>query len=463
MSDAQALLVKRNREIAEIRDESVRTEEELESLQVQNKDLLEFTSNLDSEVVRQSARAAAAEAQAAELEAVLRDHEEELSAQQNTHSAAASVLHRQVEAWESEVRQAESERIAEEQRAEQLIAGLGSLRNEVDAENSTIDDLRRSREEFSRASSDPAGVVPGLDADLLALDRRAATARSESVASKSRIEAIQAELSAEQGRRDELGRSLRKAVGEQASVPARLQALEGQLAARGGDPATIIAAFRAATDGDVALRPSVGDDAEAVAKAEQLRKELNSVEETCQELRTSLERKREKKAQEDNKMQDELDRTRGDLQKHLQKTVSASNAEVQYLENEVASSETHSMNEALAEQACSQKVARLREERSEMIAEQDSAHTKSKADAGRCGQLSEECRDARGQMEDAEQQIAVFLARVTEDEAEKRKVQAEGDARARKVRGMIEDLWRGIREQASRADVAVPSVVLHGQ
>lgn len=463
MSDAQALLVKRNREIAEVRDESVRTEAELETLQIQNKDLLETSSNLDSEVSRQAARALVAEAQTAELEAVLRGREEELSTQQDAHKAAASVLHRQVAAWESEIRQAENEGYSEEQRAESLIVELGRLRQELDVENGSIDELRQSRQEFSRVSSEFAGVVPGLEAELLALDRRAASARSESSASKSRIETIQAELSAEQVRRDELGRSLRKAHAEQASVPTRLQTLEGQLAARGGDPAAIIAALRAVSDGDVAVPPSTGDEAEAAAKAEKLRTELNAVEETCQELRTSLDRKRGQKLQAADKLQGELDRTRGDLQKTLQLAVSASNSEIQHLENEVAMSETHSMNEALAERTCSQKVTRLREERSEMITQQDLALTKSQNDAGRCGQVTEECRQARAKAEDAEQQIAVFRARVTEDEAEKRKVQAEGDARAVKVRGMIEDLWRGIRAQASRADITVPSVVLQSQ
>jgi len=260
-------MVKRNREIAEVREQLLKADQQLDVVQARNHSLLEESSELDSELARNYyARGAVCEQQLAELFELSEHRVSEIAAQQARRDAATSGL--RAEAAEQRARLATAETGAENERcrAEGLEAEMRRLRARLEAEEGGLAELRKRREEQGRAAADQSGAILNasrqFDDELQAMQARQAAQSDEFSAAKLRFQTVEAQLAEERRRREDLNHALRKAVSEQVGDPGQLMALEAAVEAQGGSPAAVLARVRAAAE-----EASSGIEAPAAAAA----------------------------------------------------------------------------------------------------------------------------------------------------------------------------------------------------
>lgn len=427
-------LVKRNREIAEVREGLVKADQVLGVVRARNSKILEEISALDSDVSEHCARAAISEQHLAELFYVARDRSCEAAQQQVAHVAAVAALRAEAAQNSERLRPFEVQAEAEWRRAEGLEAEIERLNARLGAEEAALSLLKRTHaDHLSVGSSAVLSATRDSDHQLQAISAQIATHVSEAVGAKRRCEELESELSSERQHREDIGLSLRKAIAEQTGDVAKLQALESAVVAQGGDPQATIG--RAAVGGAIGNIPS---------EVEELRRQLQVSEDQRENLRLSLARSREHDRQMAARLQAQLDAARTELQRSLQQASEAHTSQVGQLEQEIQTERQRGVDEALAEQMCTERVLQLKEKRDRIRGERASTVGQIHAGDSRATVLEEELRRVRGEVKNAELRSATFQERGERADRRRREVQAEGEMRSTKIRGMIEELWKGL-------------------
>lgn len=429
-------LVKRNREIAEVREQLIKADADLDVVQAENSQLLEEVSVLDSELFNEGQRAGSAEQRLAELWDGARRADSELAQQQAAHVAAVAAL--KVEAAEQTDRLgvASSETEAERRRADGLDAELARLRARLEAEEASLSAFRAEREEKLRAAGAAARQkLMGASGSAAAEEVAEADTRREALDSEERdarrdAQELEAQLTAARARREDLNQSLRRAVADHAADGPRLQGLEAELQARGGRLDELLAGAAPAS---------------AANSAEELRAELREAKEQRESLEAQLSRARNSSGQSTIRLQGQLDAARGELQASLREASDAHHSQVYQLEQEIQAERQRGLDDSLAERAAAEQARRLLEERARIAEERGADLLRAQADSGRCAALEEELLRLRSEVRRSEATFASTEDHASRDERRRREAQAEGDRRVAKVRAMIEELWGALR------------------
>jgi hypothetical protein len=461
-------LVKRNREIAEVRDQMDKSQKQLATGQARNKVLLEEASELDSEIYRQCDRCAKSEERCALLEDEARLRDEEQAQQHAKHEAADANAENKVERIDSELKDAEAKANEEQRLAELAAVELAGFRASLEVEEEALEKARQAREEFNRPreSAGPAAAAAmAAEAQRKALQSQCDAQKAEEATLRQRAKELEAERSKQKESRIELVRRLQEADAKGSDHAGRLQELEAAVAAKGGDASAIVAEVHAearaaatALGGD-APRPSIqrrdSQQLEVFKKASDLQK--------VQEKRKSLELNagtlREQGDQDAQNLQAALDDARSQLQRTLREAANSNALEVSKLESEVQKERQTSALEAVTEQHCIERIDELKratrdtQSRSELATE--SRRQQQLAEAARCTTLSSELVSVRAEMGAAEGRLTASTRRAAEAEVRRAKAEAEGHRRVAKVRGMIEKLWSEIRSQAELSEAGM--------
>mmetsp|Transcript_105200 Transcript_105200/g.209126 ORF Transcript_105200/g.209126 Transcript_105200/m.209126 type:complete len:457 (+) Transcript_105200:86-1456(+) len=441
------LLLKRNREIAEVREELVRLESQLDGAQAKNHTLLEETSVLNTAVAQQSARAAVYESQLADLFEQRREKETELAKQQAAHMGDVARLSGEVAAHKESLECDEADAEAKRKSMESLDLELVALQEQLELEDNALTQLRKSLQEQGLTGDSPhlAASMRAVEDEIEAMRARHHGEQSDAASAKQQLADLEAEISNERSLRDEVSDALRKAVLEQARDPAHFQATRAALEARGGDAAASLNKFYQSGN--------VFDTSSGVLdRTAQLRNELQASEDQCKALQHSLDTTLNQDKQTQVELNSQLDGARNELQKSLRDVADAHSVEVNKLESEVQAERQCVADEEVAQRMCADQVVQLKELRSKVLDEQSSAFVRTSAGAGRCAALVEELLRVQGEVQSTGRRCSNLQERLSEAEQQGRDARANGVMRARKIRGMIEALWEGLRHTRAGAE-----------
>lgn len=444
-------LLRRNREIIEVRDELHRADKQLNAIQAHNAVLLEESAELDSQIFGICGQAAAAEQRTADLWDVARRSKEELVGQQAARRATTVSRAREVESHEEALKRAESEAVLERRRAEEMNVEFPRSQERLETEEASLALVHRSLEDSGAASSvvraeeATLAAAGAAEAELESINMRRHMENEEIVGLRRKTDTMEAELSAERERRSRLSHELRETAAEQVSDPSRHQALEVAIAncKSKGAVATGIAASLPS-----AGRGGFSDDVTA-----ELREELRTMEEQEKVHLSSLERTRGNATQAAMGLQGALNDARAELQRSLRDAAQTHSTEVGRLEDEVQVERQRGAGEDREAQRCLGRAGALRDTRLRLLGQRESTLTHARADAlaeaKRCAQLSEDLKRVRGEVVDEENRSLDASQCIKMAEQRKAQAQMEGEQRAANVRVMIEDLWRRIKVSAA--------------
>jgi len=442
-----ALLLKRNREIHEVREELLRVESQLDGAQAKNHALLEETSVLNTTVAQQSARAAVFESQLADLFEERRETETEFAKQQAAHMAVVARLHGEVAAHKESLEYDEADAEAKRKSMESLDIDLAAMREQLELEDNTLMQLRNSLQEQGRIGDSPhlAAAMRAVEDEVEAMRAQHRGEHDDAASAKHQLAALEAEITAERSLRDEVSDALRKAVLEQARDPVHFQATKAALEVRGGDPAAALEKFYQAGG-------AMETSSAALDRAAQLKSELQASEDQCKALQDSLDTTLDHDKQAQVKLNSQLDGARNELQQSLRAVADAHSSEVNKLESEVQAERHCVADEEVAQRMCADQVVQLKELRSKVLDEQSSAFVRTSAGAGRCAALVEELLRVQGEVESTGRRCSALRERLSESEQQSREAKANGVMRVRKLRGMIETLWEDLRRTRVAAE-----------
>jgi len=438
-------LIQRNREIAEVREAMLQTDKRLDEAQTRNHILLEETSVLDSTIYEHSGRAASAESQLAALFAQRREKEEELSKQRAVQEAQKTALQGKIADRTEKLHRSEANAASRKDSITALDGEIARLQALLEAENTTIASVRAARQEpflGRRPTLDAweAETLRFVEDELEAVHRRQEEHRAEAASARHCFDNLEAELAAERGRRDDVSASLRGAAVEQAEGTKRLRTAEASVASRGGDAKAVLAKLRG-TDSAV---PSSSSSAVAERVA-LLRSELQTSEEQSKSLQASLDAQRSQDAQAAEKLGEQLDGARSELQQSLKQAADAHNSEVAKFEQQIQAERQRAVDEEVTQRICMDQITQLKAARDRAQNERGCAIVRTQAEAGRCAALVEELQRVQGELRSAEGRLVAIQERVAQAEQRARDVKSDGARRVAFVRGKIEVLWQGLR------------------
>jgi len=442
------MLWKRNREIAEVRDEVQKAEKRLDELQAKNQGLLEETAKLDTEVSRHSTRAAASEMRVAQFMDAARSREQRAAEQKAAQDDAMAAFDLEAKAHSDERERLEAELSSYRTRMEELTSDLERHRSCQEAWDDDLVAVRKMREDLRGKGQEESGAVleakRALEQRLQDLESECkAEADAEDVA-RSRCAAFEEENQVERSRCDTLNQSLREAVSEQAESKVRVQRLEASLAERGGDPASVLAGARGGSAGGGA------SDAE-VKYMEQLRSELRTAEEQCEGSKASIQRSRANTKEATDRLQLKLDIARDDLQRSLKLAAETHGATVANMESEVQAQKQLVASEVRSEMACAEAIARLTDKRKRLRAQQGEASANAGAQAGQCEEAQAKMRQVRASIALAEDRTAAMVRQTEQAEAKRKEVERDSADRIAKGRLKLQELWKALRVQSVKA------------
>eukprot|EP00927_Polykrikos_kofoidii_P072212 TRINITY_DN68356_c0_g1_i1.p1 TRINITY_DN68356_c0_g1~~TRINITY_DN68356_c0_g1_i1.p1 ORF type:complete len:489 (-),score=100.99 TRINITY_DN68356_c0_g1_i1:83-1549(-) len=447
---AGGILIKRNREIAETRDELVKAQQRLNAVQVKNQVLLEENSEVDSEVFAHSSRAAKSEERLAELFDSSTIHQEELAQAEAAHARSVAGLTRKISVH-IEAREGAEMEIAERRRR---VGGLGAeldkLRGLAKEHSGNILQAREALQDGNRTKALESNVESVVARDLERRlegihEERAAHDAMEAVA-RVRVNELEIERKEESRRVEELSMRLRETVEEQRKDTARIQQAEAVYVKKGGDASAVLAAAKAAASANGAT----GNEARSVRARRDghLRAELAKTEEQNAALRATLQSTLSSYNEEVIRVQGKLDRARDDLRKNLQEAAVAQGAGASKLEEEIEVEKGYHVSEDALHRALLERMETLTEARSAAEEWRHEAVTGKACDVGRCRSLAAELDELRSETEEMESGVVVSQEAIAESEFRTQSEQAEGAVRIAKLREALDELRRALMEQA---------------
>ncbi|CAJ1440684.1 unnamed protein product [Effrenium voratum] len=380
MDDRPSLLLRANRQIAEVRDELARVDVQVDNIQAKNAGFLEEISLLDTEVTRLCARTALSEQQLAE------------SFEKKSH--------------------ARQER--EEKKAEQE-ASIAQLREQLRERQQALETAEQSAKAWQ--SNTAVGLAATSKSDLRAAESKESSQRSLVEASRTRSSKLEEEICEERRRQQELHRSLRRAIEDRESSVENENSLKAAIRAKGADP-----------DGP-------GSTEGSKLEAEEMRRTELACVEKCSKIRSSLAELDKKTAQDTSALQRSLDDAREEVQRSLAQAAEVQRAEVSSLEHKVQAERQRASIEAVSESTCHGRLERLRSTLARM-------HTQPKAQSSK--RLSDELRRTKQEVVNAELQLQDRQGEVQRLDRQKQEAQAQGLREAQQVKAKIQEIWRSV-------------------
>lgn len=397
-----ALLVRRNREIAEVREDLQSAEKKLETLQVKNQSLLEQRSLLDSEISGHSNRAAAAEMKLAELFDQEHPLAEQLAEQKEEHRRAMEGLERSQARRQELLDEVKRDQQKSEERSSGLEAELRKLQAELDEETALRESVRRQRDTLRHPTAIAGGANPAVQKEIDQL----------------------ATVDLRPGEEANFGRSQVVASPQDAEDPAKTQPLEATVGQLGGDAAASDGGSNTAEDDEVRLAL--------------MHRELGESQEQIRILRARMENEQMRDTQKAERLQRELDDARQQLSASLHDANEAHQNQVKLLELEEEVQAEREQERALEQQS------------EEMVG--------SEADREAVESLQFEFQQARAEQEAAEHQYSLYRDQVVAAESRRQEAEARGVQDAAKLRQSLEELWKGLRMVRMRVEQGSPVV-----
>lgn len=435
-------LVRRNREIAEIRDEVKRAEAQVGTVQVKNKALLEQYSELDSEHFQQCGRAAVAEAKLAQLFNHATEMSERLESQRAAHHAEIQALERQAAHSQDQLRQAEASADSHRQRAEQISAEIDGHVEMLNDEQAALNQIQRAREAKRFGFSDAIGAemqaLRAIDDEIQTTEVLCKTRRDDVANARDKLGQLEAEHESEQRQHEAVSQRLRAAVADQATGVNRLQVLRDSARSNGINYAEW-ASWK-------------HDDESVVPALAEIRAELDSAREQRDHAEEVLQRMQAQDLTTQGHAQSELDNARRQLQESLKEAAAAHGSEVSRLEDQVQATRQRADTEHQAELAHAAQVSRLKETLQCVDDQRVRDMATAQAEAGVCSDLIRQLEQLRSEVAPAEQRLVAFRVQEATAERKKQRADEEASARVAKLRGMIEDLWKNLRSHALRIE-----------
>eukprot|EP00930_Biecheleria_cincta_P076315 TRINITY_DN63515_c0_g1_i1.p1 TRINITY_DN63515_c0_g1~~TRINITY_DN63515_c0_g1_i1.p1 ORF type:complete len:447 (-),score=126.70 TRINITY_DN63515_c0_g1_i1:139-1479(-) len=445
MDNRPSLLLKANREIAEVRDTLTKGGTRLEDLQLENANLLEVSSVLDSEATRQSGHTALAEQQLAELFYKQQDGKLELEEQQASRTRLLGDLRTEINERQQALRDAQAVARKEDERRHKLLDELSNLQNQLKEEDaylatckSQIRTCTLASPSFSAAFLASEKAIAG---ELEANTKLAASHQAEAAASRQRTTSLTAELAAEQTQREALGNQLERVRSALAQSKAKLAGLEADVEARGGDAKHVLS-----KSAGMAAR----GEKSAPDRSASLQAELLNSEQQCRSVEQSLKEVNDRNAKDVSRLQSALEDARNDLQRSMREAADAHNQQVANLESEVQAERQRANLEAIGEDTNRERVKRLQDNLSRLRNQELEGPQPPRG--GQHGDLQEEIRLAKLRMLEAEKQRQVLRETLLRAEQQHRDAKASGEQQAMQVRSMIEHLWHSIAQARGSID-----------
>eukprot|EP00928_Gymnodinium_smaydae_P054440 TRINITY_DN38204_c0_g1_i1.p1 TRINITY_DN38204_c0_g1~~TRINITY_DN38204_c0_g1_i1.p1 ORF type:complete len:524 (-),score=69.42 TRINITY_DN38204_c0_g1_i1:199-1770(-) len=434
-----ALLMARNREMTELRDELLRTQQRLDEMQAKNKSLLEESSELDSEVFAQNNRAASSEQALAQLFSDSQCLEQSQIAVAAEHSERMNSMRDELEVRVSRREAMSAEAAAQRERAARSDSELETLQSLIREEESVVEELRTAALEVTRAhDAESPGVGLSTEASARHLDElnsKANAHRSEAVSARDLHSRLECEHEAERERHDALTGKRSKIAAALADRHARARRLESTLQARG------------CTQNLDTTHASV----EAILeRARIVQSEYSTCESQIQSLHETLTKSKGAGTDSVNRLQEKLDKAREDLQASLRDVSAAHSDSVVKLEDEIHAERQRASEEASAERSNHEMVASLRTQKTAAQLRQDAALSGTSTDVGRRGTIETNLRDVRNATSSAEQRTERAAARAAELASRKFMMEREGEARIARLRALLEELWAALAASAQR-------------
>eukprot|EP00931_Biecheleriopsis_adriatica_P067317 TRINITY_DN41477_c0_g1_i1.p1 TRINITY_DN41477_c0_g1~~TRINITY_DN41477_c0_g1_i1.p1 ORF type:complete len:440 (-),score=152.11 TRINITY_DN41477_c0_g1_i1:9-1328(-) len=427
-SQRPSLLLKANREIAEVRESLLRIDTQLDDVQAKNRVLLEETSVQDTEASRLYARTAVSESRLAELFERKRVGLEELEAQQAARGSSLVSLRAEVAERQEVLRQEEAAtREAEAQKEEQL-QELRRLHELQEVETTSLAACRATKEAGalgSQPSAASAALQQSLEAEVQAKEAQHADLASSVASAQQHAGQLRSALAAKRGQREELARRNRQVEADCQSEASNLRALEAAVESQGGDVS--------------AIGEGVSN---ADARATELQTELVESEEQCRRLEVTLREAAERSAQDVDRLQNALDSARDELQRSMREAAEAHGNEVANLESEVQAERQRANLEAIAEDSCADRKKQLLDSLSRLQEQRAALQLGALAKVGQSETLKANLASTRAEVSSAEQQIQELRERILQSEQRRWRTKADGDREAMKVRVKITEIWQ---------------------
>lgn len=390
-----SLLLKANRQIAEVRDELVRVDVRVDEVVAKNAGYLEEIAKLDSEVTRICARAALSEQRLAEM------FDEKRRSQELRE--------------EQEV--AESRALAE--RRASLVATKQAL------ERLTAENAAKAEASQEREASD-AAKRKRMAAEIKALEAKDSAHKSEDESSRRRVEKLKDELSAERRLAEELQRKLRQAAEAHDHSRESQQTLKDTITSKGGDPAVDVAGV---------------DDASKESEIQGLRTEMASAEESIRKLRASLTEDADRCSQDVASLNNALDGARSELERTMAKAAEVQRDEAAQLEAQVQAERQRIDREETEEASAAQRATRLKGTLLELRERPRRAPT---LQDDNTKLVTEQLRKIRDEVALVEVQCQASQDEVHRLERQRLATEAEGAREAQQVKAKIQELWRSL-------------------
>jgi len=294
-----------------------------------------------------------------------------------------------------------------------------------------------------------------------ALNAQCEMERAEQLSSRQLVHDLESQIAETSRQRDILQQKLNEADRNVADA-ARLKDLEAAVAAKGGDVASLLAELRSEATASVSSqRPVVGRKLSRDVDGDLLKEKTLELQ-RVQEQQKSLQSIMDQDDEDSDALQKALDDARYQLQNSLRELANKNALEVSKLEAELQAERQRVALEAVTEQHCEERISDLKsavvdaQSRSEMAVE--NRRQQDLTEASRCSALTSELATVRTEMSAAENRLTASTRRAAEAEVRRAKAEADASRRIAKLRGMIEQIWTQLRDQAALVDVQVAAV-----
>lgn len=162
IAETEAELIKRNREIAKVRDEVLKLERRLDETRLRNDDLLEKVAELDSEVTRKTLVARDLETKVCSLECQVADKETEITKIREELDTKTLEIEEELAQKEASFQEELTKLEAKASQVESLLAQQDQLQKQLDEEQKLHCATKASLEQSEASSRDVAGRATEL-------------------------------------------------------------------------------------------------------------------------------------------------------------------------------------------------------------------------------------------------------------------------------------------------------------
>lgn len=379
--------IQASRLMAQVHEELMKTVGRVDQIQEQNSKRLEEISKLDTEITGLYARCAVSEQRLAETFEQTRQAEQLREQQKATDEAKLSKLR---------------ESLLEKQEALQqvVIPEVKHIEAKTDAK--------------ARLS------------EMRALESKESAQKSLAETARQRMENLNDEIYRERQRHQDLHRALRKAAEDRQSTLENQKALKVAIQQKGADPS--------ADAGEV--------EKEAEIETQQIRSELASIEEKCQQLRKKLKDVAKHGDEEVDKLELTLQNARDDLERSFTQAADVQRAEVTTIENKVKAERQRLNIETASRNTCRERIEELRQ--SLLKAKTAPSLPSSPVGSPVSTLLTDEIRRIQQQAITVEQQLQERSAELIGLKQQQMDVKVQADDEALQVKAKIQEIWQSL-------------------